>query len=156
MEEFEEEYVTYPQALALKELGFDKRCFGYFILNDYYEETQGDFETVDIVNGYVGYSNYESLKSTPHRMLAPLKQQVFKWFREKYGMYQDIVFRKSILHMYEIVDINAIIDYNDIIYENGFVTYEEAEKACINKLIELAQHLKNQDQGKYDNIQAGN
>ena len=67
---------------------------------------------------------------------APLKQQVFRWFREKYGVYPTI--------MTETEDDSL---YFRFIAEGGpewlsfskiYYTYEEAENACIDKLIELA------------------
>jgi hypothetical protein len=66
----------------------------------------------------------------------PLKQQVFRWFREKYDVYPTI--------MTETVDDSL---YFRFISEGGpewlsfskiYYTYEEAENACVEQLIKLA------------------
>ena len=56
----------------------------------------------------------------------PLFQQTFRWFREKYKMYYVIVKAES--WFYTINGCNT---------QEGFNTYEEAELACLNKLIEI-------------------
>ena len=123
-----QEVVSFDQALELCKLGFNEvTCCGYLIENR---------------ELYLCQLEDEEFYKPEKDLHAPLKQQVFRWFRGKYGIYQDIVFKKSFLHMYEIVTINTIVDYDDIIYENGFNTYEEAENACIDKLIELAKQQK--------------
>ena len=97
----EKEFVTYTQSLALKELGFDEPCFGYYdngVFIFWYDSKQ---ETELLLN-----------------CSAPLKQQVFRWFREKLS--------------------EAIIEGG---FRSGqsakYTTYEEAELACINELIEI-------------------
>ena len=64
------EFVTYEQALALKELGFDERCF-----SRYYESGKLADSLSYLHHNYFGQVN------------APLKQQAFRWFREKYKLY---------------------------------------------------------------------
>ena len=74
----EKEFVSYEIALALKELGFDEPCIcGY---NDYHllrskisSSFDGDFVKWD--------EKYDK------DLKAPLYQQVFTWFREKYGVH---------------------------------------------------------------------
>jgi hypothetical protein len=132
------EFVTYKQALALKELGFDEPCFGYYVIQNYYSEKIGDFKTVNLTQGYVGYGSYSALNSRTHRMLAPLYQQAFRWFREKHNHVGFI----------QLVEPEYGGEYGYVIYYNpnhlsvhhwnkGFKTYEEAESACLEKLIEI-------------------
>ena len=75
----EKEFIPYKQALALKELGFDEPCFGFYekeilkptsYVNDFYHGTNHgvDFENI--------------FKTIP----APTFSQVFRWFRDKYGL----------------------------------------------------------------------
>ena len=54
------EFCTYEQALALKELGFKKECFGYY-------DKDGDFYTVAVGK----------------LLNAPLYQQAFRWLYQK-------------------------------------------------------------------------
>jgi hypothetical protein len=67
------EFVTYDQALALKELGFDEEC-----LDNY-----------NIYGKLWGMSlKYQS--NLDKACLAPLYQQVFRWFEENYSYFVDI------------------------------------------------------------------
>jgi hypothetical protein len=123
----ENEFVTYEQALALNELGFDEDTYGYTIRQD-------------------------KLPKIP----LPLKQQVFRWFRDKYRL-NSIVYNDdgdveygNISFGYEIRII--LFSFDDMSnMENArigkffFKTYEEAENQSMNHLIELA---KQQDYGK--------
>jgi len=121
------EFVTYKQALALKELGFDEKCFATW---------NGD--TLDMSL---------QIPSDDYFTQAPLKQQVFRWFRKKYDLFGCIDLHISTpINWYVRIDI---IKINDFIYHSKddhkyFNTYEEAESACIDKLIEIA---KQQDNG---------
>ena len=91
--------------------------------------------------------------------LAPLKQQVFKWFRDKHQFHCKIEFDKFITeddddnelaypYFTYLYSINELwIDGKDFFkFQNGwnnitskreFLSFEEAESACIDKLIEL-------------------
>jgi hypothetical protein len=66
---------------------------------------------------------------------APLYQQAFRWFREKY---------QSTIHIYQYQDTQRwdFDIYDNIPKEEDFCnpsynTYEEAELACLKKLIEM-------------------
>ena len=115
------EFVSYEQAVALKELGFDERCLGWYSSFD---------KLLEI--GNVRHSFYT---------LAPLKQQVFRWFREKYKLEPEIV-SDMFGYVVSIVDRNKPVKIQ-LSPKNLFQTYEEAENACIDKLIELAKQQKN-------------
>jgi len=115
-------FVPYEIALALKQLGFDEPCFGLWNLNN------GKYE-VDII-GVCKYSKEFKYR----QVIAPLYQQVFRWFREKYALYGTIKygnneFDKSI---YLFPCVNGVIVGND-----SFKTQEEAELECLKKLIEI-------------------
>lgn len=71
---------------------------------------------------------------------APTKSQVFRWFREKYRLYSTIIFRVNMEDNNEYWD--WLIKGEEVVYRH-FKTYEEAEDACIYKLIELVKE-KNQ------------
>jgi len=116
----DKEFVSYEQALALKELGFDEMCFGG------YDKKDGVL--------LVGYDTdaYEHFNRDFY-IPAPLKQQVFRWFRERYSSQCDIWQYEDDLSFAFSVKIN----FKRIDAEIGFNTYEEAENACIDKLIEL-------------------
>jgi hypothetical protein len=64
---------------------------------------------------------------------APLYQQTFRWFREKYFIVSYIVPRNG-KYTYNIIS-NSIKSER-----NGFKTYEEAELECLKKLIEIVKN----------------
>jgi hypothetical protein len=115
----EKEFVPYELALELKHLGFNEPCFGSYVK---LTETQNTFFMNDVVD--------EIDRETPlHKSLitkAPLYQQAFRWFREKY--YLNYVIVKAESWFYTINGCNT---------QEGFNTYEEAELACLKKLIEI-------------------
>jgi hypothetical protein len=78
----------------------------------------------------------ECLWFTGKEILAPLYQQAFRWFRENHSLIGEIFsqLRPSNKFMYGFK-----IGGSDIIFD-GFKTYEEAEDACINKLIEIVKN----------------
>jgi hypothetical protein len=132
------EFVTYEQALALKELGFNELCMA----SDYCADGKILIEYADD-----GITNKELDKITdecneefseteedhmPYNATIPLYQQAFRWFREKHGLQHEIINDlgndlSSIVYVYSIFAVDRSEEYK---------TYEEAENACLNKLIE--------------------
>lgn len=98
------EFVTYEQAKALKELGFDNPCLAFY------------------------NRSKELVYNLGTPLSAPLKQQVFRWFRDKYGAH---------VHPTLVMPNVYMVQYG-LWTSKAFDTYEEAESACIDKLIELA------------------
>ncbi len=107
------EFIPYEQALALKELGFDEECFSFYnAIGEVYES-----------EGYCRYSH----NVHKDEVIAPLYQQAFRWFREKCGL------RHFIEH--DNGHYNAVVQ-SSLVYHCD--THEEAELACLKKLIELS------------------
>jgi hypothetical protein len=110
------EFVSYNQALSLKELGFDEPCFGWFGSTGIFN----DWDATDIN--------------------APLYQQAFRWCRKKHnleGIPQRAEEREWYkFWIYELHEDCKIM----IISKMQFNTYEEAEDACLNKLIEIVKN----------------
>ena len=118
----EKEFVPYEQALALKELGFDEPCFGFY----------NDMENNKPMGGNFPCDGRNS---------APLYQQAFRWFREKHDLhscvapvYEDEI-SKVIVYWFWIQGFDSFED-EDINYK----TPEEAELECLKKLIEIAKN----------------
>ena len=113
------EFVKYEQALALRELGFDEPCL---------------FHTL---KGEINFYNPFSLEYNIG-VSAILCQQAFRWFREKHKQDSLVVpsgdsTGKTNGYYYEIV-----FDFSkENIESESFKTYEEAESACLDKLIEI-------------------
>jgi len=137
----EEHFVNYNQALALKELGFDEPCFGAYRSHSHF------IGHLDIQ--YCTTNNLKQYEWLLHT-LAPLKSQVFKWFRDEYNI-QGYIYPLTVQgykngriftnYIYTIKDL-----YNDIIESNPvneeFENYEEAESACIDRLISILKEKK--------------
>ena len=118
------EFVPYELALKLKQLGFDEPCFGRFNNDGYLLITHT--EKYIISNG-VDRSEFFTL--------APTFSQAFRWFREKHGMVFNLVgsgpYYPSIAFI--LIDGNSDIELGE--YDN----YEEAELACLDKMIEIVE-----------------
>jgi hypothetical protein len=118
------EFIPYEESLKLKELGFDEPCFATYRQWDGREP-------------YLHLDTDIEADNFTIECDAPLYQQVFRWFREKYGLYHSIGLDNSLED-----DVNCdyqIINHNQSIseFETDFKSYEEAELACLKKLIEI-------------------
>ena len=112
------EFVPHELSVKLKELGFDEPCFGY--------PKQG---TVYPIN----------TDMLPEWSAAPLFQQAFRWFREKGykpNIVNDVSASKDGFYYFDIWLSGQILWETDYI----FTTYEEAELACLTKLIEIVEN----------------
>ena len=127
------EFCTYEQSLALKELGFNEPFYTFG--NSYYYR-----------NGFFSQANDDALdyfkRFGDEVVIAPLKQQAFKFFREKYKLHGSteppVSNRRDSWGCYIQHTVNMQCVFQNI----GYITYEEAESACIDKLIELAKEQK--------------
>ena len=118
----DKEFVTYEQALALKELGFDEECFAFYN-GKFLDSTDYNFDD-------------DTSKDIGLCIKVPLKQQVFRWFREKYDLTGLIHIGSKEFSFSVNKDGHRITPLKEYLNYNG--TYEEAENVCIDKLIELA------------------
>ena len=78
------EFVPYEQALSLKELGFEEPCFGCYTKNKELIIRVGDYRSFsnnNVENFFIDFNGYEN-----GTISAPLYQQCFRWFREKYNI----------------------------------------------------------------------
>ena len=140
------EFVPYEQALALKALGFDEPCIAFY---------NGKFLDFKIQGGDI-CSPYLSTENRGECPNAPTFSQTFRWFREKYGIRHNIMDfiddETGIEWDYEIATIGTdldkngcykpLVDYSTDDENRKFKTYEEAELACLKKLIEIVESKK--------------
>ena len=118
----EKEFVPYEQALALKELGFDEKCGAC-----YYKKFDNE----------IGYHKvYRDFNFVQLTVSAPTFSQAFRFFREKYGLHY-IICKNIQMDGYGYREV-ILIPYMEENENTIFKTYEEAELACIRKLIEIA------------------
>ena len=122
----EKEFIPYEQALALKELGFNEHCFGYFYTEDKFFETKIKNSELD----------------EECSISAPTFSQAFRWFREKYGLVvtnpptemSNLIYFKATIYKYKPIRLGNTVD---VLYNKTFKTYEEAELECLKRLIEI-------------------
>jgi hypothetical protein len=130
-------FLPYELALELKNLGFNEPC-----LFDY-----NRFNTEHLNDSYFEYANY----NTSEKMVsAPLFQQVFKWFREKYNLDASMsvnVWGEKQTSYRITGGIKGVIEANSYgaLYDidtEYYNSYEEAELECLKKLIEIVKEKK--------------
>jgi hypothetical protein len=119
----EKEFISYEQALALKELGFDEECFWWY---DFQKELRKD------IHGFNTNSKYFMEGSS---CSAPLYQQAFRWFREKYKLDGKPEYFLNDWYCFIINDMKEEDTSRRLFTE--FPSYEEAELECLKKLIEI-------------------
>jgi hypothetical protein len=126
------DFIPYEQALELKELGFDEPCFTYYFCNGILSDTPRESGDDIKYQGDCKFDNHQnSYLEEDDDCSAPLFQQAFGWFREKYGLYSVIDGLEN-RQYYKITQLNTCSkEYN---------TYEEAELACLSKLIEIVKN----------------
>jgi len=125
------EFLDYTEALELKELGFDEPCLAFW---DGKNTDAFYFNNIRDASGdYTPFQKHDRLKWFG----APLYQQAFRWFREKYELEgitqqaEDFAWYKWKISQYNEDGKKYVADW----YE--YETYEEAELECIKKLIQI-------------------
>jgi hypothetical protein len=129
------EFITYNQALALKELGFDEPCFmSYRGKFDLYRNGMGGYLSEMTMERNSDLDKYEINKTEQYWISAPTFSQCFRWFREKYQLDSSIALVANGYGFY----IHKNRNYTNKGESYGmYITYEEAELACLKKLIEI-------------------
>ena len=132
----ENQFIPYEQALELKALGFNEECIAS------YTETLR-FDVLE-QNGIMWHTvTNEKLKEYEKACTAPLYQQAFRWFRDK-------KLSDACICRYQSRDDGGVYYYYVINHDfgieetrhfkEGFLSYEEAELACLKKLIEIVKN----------------
>ena len=119
----ENNFVPYELVLELKELGFNEYCLTSY-LNGELQTSQSEM--------FWFQHNYRSHPAQEF-ISAPLYQQAFRWFREKYGYYIS-VFRTHDSNWGTDLWLLGVHKPKATVFSE---TYEEAELACLEKLIEI-------------------
>jgi hypothetical protein len=124
------EFVDYTEALELRELGFDEPC-----LAGYNKELLTDDGRV-LNNIFIMYGGSVNYNIGDEVISAPLKSQVFRWFREKYDLHPYII---TLRGEWIVISIIRCSDAEKITgsFDTNFNTLEEAELACLKKLIQI-------------------
>jgi hypothetical protein len=122
----QQEFIPYKQALELKELGFDEPCLAYYNVNN-----ELTFTSIVSQN-----TNSFWLANPNNITSAPLYQQAFRWFREKGYRFTLSSDYENGIYYFDVWKSNQFMFETDYIHN----TYEEAELACLKKLIEIVKN----------------
>lgn len=111
------------QSMELKELLFDEPCFAVYI-----------DKTLIIEDDWLYSTNQDTFIESSN-FTAPLYQQAFTWFREKHQLSSWVYNSDSAEYFYTILFNGRIVKANE-----SLTSHEEAEIACLNKLIEIVKN----------------
>jgi hypothetical protein len=117
-------FVPYKIALALKELGFDEPCLGWYLPEIV---DKGNVASV-ILGSYITKWN-----KFGDRLSVPTFSQTFRWFRDKHRLHTWIYQVEDNKFFFSCLKNGRYLVCNSI----KFTTYEEAELECLVKLIEI-------------------
>lgn len=155
-------FVPYKEACQLKIINFKDDCIAYYNIQEAQRTgvaklcytirgKEIDKETLRLFPEFHQYLRPEHCiartgSMAKHRFVAvaPTWDQCFEWFREKHGLICEISYDgsfyytiKSISEKYDNYDILLFLrDRNDL----EFKTYKEAQKNCLNKMIEFVKN----------------
>ena len=126
--EMNKEFVPYELALELKQLGFDEPCFAFYDESLYFPNNENQ------------YGTFCNQKLDASSCSAPTYSQAFRWFRDKHNLRCQINYIGGLINETTWWDISVIGHYNTNPkeWEMKYQPYEEAEVACLRKLIEIA------------------
>lgn len=148
----ENEFVPYNLSLRLKEIGFDKPCFGWYEKNsNFYYCYQKDL-----------IPPKPSKKLIKGCCLAPTFSQAFRWFRNMYDLDGEAtrynisrseakilnIDIKQTKHVY--VPIINGVDLPELEYMTYFLLKEKTQLVCLEKLIEIVES-KSEKNGNSEN-----
>jgi hypothetical protein len=129
------EFLQYTEALELKELGFDEPCFGHY-QQEWHDDGMTKLEP-----------SLQMIVSKQHQhayqlCTAPLYQQAFRFFREKYKLHHQVTQYYGEHFFYKIEDMVHPRRYEEYPVEKlrnfgEYTSQEDAELACLIKLIEI-------------------
>lgn len=143
----EEQFIPYAEALALKELGFDEKCFGIFINGRWeprYKSKNSRFKPT------------KKLDKTTSDIFctSPLYQQALEWFATEHGLYYNIgpeFYTNGINFIWQILwylpkeqwreyrIYGGTMSYGD---NAEYPTHRKAELGCILKMIEIVKQKR--------------
>jgi len=121
----EKEFIPYAEALALKELGLDKPCFGYYhICNT--DELKEIYEC-----DYFFHEKSGNFNSNCLLLKAPLYQQAFRWL---------LILVNKDEHFSNKWTISYNEDYYSLFLGGCNMGVFKAELECLKKLIEIVKN----------------
>ena len=140
----EKEFVTYELALRMKQLGFNETCLGYYagciLCTGQPREIHLDED------GNYKMSKTESFPIT----VTPTYSQAFRWFRDNHYAFHEVFIdcepkmgvplEEDLMFSFTIHLVKA--DKLICGLRDTYRTQEEAELACLEKLIEIVEGIE--------------
>jgi hypothetical protein len=145
MNNLEKDFVEYPEALELRELGFDEPCLLKLQWAAGHDSVTGmPYEPCFYINGFPVNTKHILPSQRPKvddfffNLGIPTYSQAFRWFREKYQLHGEPFSQKrpsnNFMYAFKISDTD--------IMQDGYKTHEQAELECLKKLIEIVKNGK--------------
>ena len=114
------DFTLYPEALELKQLGFDEPCLAW------YDSAYQDIPYYDYANNSGGWLFGNNCS-------APTYSQAFRWFREKHNIHSYIEWFDDGKFDYTLTSAKF---EEEVCYDDGpFDTEQEAQNACLKQLL---------------------
>jgi len=141
------DFVPHNIALEMKSLGFNEPCFGRWLIITEWGTPTGEIRL------QIGAKAEDYDKEQFH---APTFSQCFRWFREKHGMCghikpenneEDAVVWEYVILTIEN-DLTGLMNVSEVCFtlrKSGYALPEEAELACLIKLIEIVKQQSNEN-----------
>jgi hypothetical protein len=129
------EFVPHDRSLKLKELEFDEPCFSIW-KNDKLISVGGHWG-MNITHSMFGF---EGDMFALDECRAPTFSQAFRWFREEYGLFvsPNVISYGDGPYLWFFEINSTVLPFGtDLGETDDYKTYEEAELACLDKLIEI-------------------
>lgn len=138
------QFIPYDLALKLKDLGFDEPCLAcYNTDKHFFIRHMGNCLAAD------DYERNSGINPDFGIFTCPLWQQAFEWFREKYSLFHNIwnythgeptnLLPNGFTFSIDEDWITIVGKKEDGYFEKYYPTYEEAQEACLIKLIAIVQ-----------------
>jgi hypothetical protein len=150
--DMEKEFIPYPLALRMKQIGFNEPCIGFATM-----------AYKDVIHCDIKFKVHKESDLPTKPFGVPTWQSAFRWFREKYNLVHEISWSKykgGLNFDYDVFSLvlptdDELGDEDDIASDKSMETYdslidkdfrhkesdtyEEAETACLTKLIEIVE-----------------
>jgi len=126
----EKEFIPFELSLKMKQLGFDKPCLAKYITSDLV--VKGCYKDSHIIHAL-----FEENEICEAHILVPTFSQAFRWFREKYDLKGHV---EPVEYLDGTPDTYHWSIFNNCNSGNDQLTHEEAELACLVKLIDIVEN----------------
>ena len=131
----EKEFVPYELAVKLKQIGFNEPCLTCY-------------DKLEMIASHGKHVfDYKNYNTSGYMVSRPTFSQAFRWFREKYNLYHTI--DKQGYWFFQIKKDEGFGDLTEVIVTYDYNSYEEAELACLDKLIEVVEQIEKVEHGVY-------